>query len=172
MVMRPRQPLHRAQINGAHLLALAVFRQEALARKNLPARPGELLCHRHSDHPVVHRTLTELPRQITPLILIHTNHRPVRPAFRKKPALGRKIAPHPGMPVQVVGTEIGKDRHIRRQTARQIGLVRRQLQHHHFTADRRIKIQHPPANVARQLARALRVFQDVMDECRGGGFPV
>ena len=172
VVMRPGQAGNAAQIDGPDLLAAAIFRQEAFAREDLPTKTRELAVHRHADHPVVGRPFAELSRQKTPFGFIHANDGTIRPAFSKEPPFGREIAPHARMAIQMIGAKVGEDGDIRRQIARQIGLVARQLQHHDLAVNGRLYVQHPATDVSRQLRRATRVLENVMHQRRGGGFPV
>ena len=172
VVVLARQALDLAQVDRPDLLGLAPFRQEPLAGIDQPARPRQLAPHRHPDHPVIARRLAQLVRQVKPLGLVHADHRTIRPALGKQPALGREIPAQSGMTIQVIGAEIGEDRHIRRQRPRQVGLVARQFQHHDAAILGRVDIQHAAPDIPGQLRLAPGLDQDVMDQRRGGGFPV
>ena len=123
MIMCARKARDIAQINRSHLLAPTPFRQKALARKDRPAKPFELLARGNADHPIILRPLAKLIGQKAALNLIDAHNRTIRPAFGKKTALGREIAAHAIMAIQMIGREIGENRDIWRQGAGKIGLI-------------------------------------------------
>ncbi len=172
VVMRAGKPLDAAQVDRADLPRLAILRQEPLAREDRPARSGQLAVDRHPDHPIVARSLGQLPGQEPPFGLVHADHRAVGPTLGEKPALGGEIAAHAAVPVQVIRGQVGEDRDVRGQRAGKLGLVARQLQHHHPALARRVDVQHAAPDVARKLAVAPRLGQDVMDQRRRGRLAV
>ena len=170
--MRPRQPADPAQVDGRHLTPLAIFVEEALLRKDRPAEPVELLPRGDPDHPVIARPLPHLVGKVTPLDLVDADHAAIRPAFGKQPPLGREITAGAPVPVEMIGRQIGEDRHIRRQRAGKIGLIGRQLDHHHLAVMRRLQREHAGADIAAHLRGPSGRLQDVMDQRRGGRFAV
>ncbi len=76
------------------------------------------------------------------------------------------------MPVEVVGRQVGEDRHIGGERTGKVGLVGRQFQHDHLTIARRVDVEHPAPDVSRELRGPSCLGQDVVNERRCGGFAV
>ena len=89
-----------------------------------------------------------------PLNLVHANNRTVRSAFGKQSALGGEIAAHAVVTIQMVGRQVGEDRHIGGQAAGKVGLVRGQFQHHHLAVSGGVKVKRAAPDVATHLGGA------------------
>ena len=101
--------------------------KKALARKDRPAKFFQLAARRDADHPIILRAFRQLIGQEPPLGLVHPHHGAVGATFGKQAPLGREIAAHAVVPVQMVGRKVGKHRDVRRQRARKLGLIRGKL---------------------------------------------
>src|SRR5690606_23079824 len=123
MVMRAGQPFDWAQIDTARLPPFAILREKSLARKDLPPRPCQLLGDRNTNDAIIARAFAELTSEELPFGLVHTDDGAIWPAFGKEPPLGRKIAAKTRMAIKVIGAEIGENRDVGRQGARQLGLI-------------------------------------------------
>ncbi len=172
VVVAARQARDGTQVDGAHLPALAPFRQKPLAHEHGPGCGVELLPRRDQDHPVIGRPLCELVGEVAAFGLVHTDDRTVWPTFGKEPPLGREIAPRPAMPVEMVGRQVGEDRHIGRERAGEVGLVGGQLEHHDLAIARGCDVEHAQPDIAGKLRRAACGGEDMVDQRRCGGFAV
>ena len=172
VVVRPRQPSDRTQIDRGDLLALAPFGQKPLARVDHPARSHQLAPRRDTDHAVIDRPFGELVGEVLPLDLIDTDHRAVRAPFGEQTPLGREIAPEACVPVQMVGREVSKNGDVRRKGACEVGLVTRQLQHHDAAVLRLVQIQHAAPDIPGKLRGTAGGLKNVVDQRRGRRFAV
>ena len=75
------------------------------------------------------------------------------PALGEEPPLGREIAAHAAVPVEMVGREVEEDRDVGLQRPGELDLVGGELQHHDHAVRGRVEVEHAAADVAADLHR-------------------
>ena len=128
--------------------------------------PGEFGLDRNPDHTFIAAPFGKLACKVTTLPFVHADHRTIRAAFGKQPALGREIPTHACVAIQMIRREVGENRDVRCQCPRQISLIARQFKHHDTPVLRRVQIEHAAPDVAGKFRRPARLEQDVVHEGR------
>ena len=87
-------------------------------------------------------------------------------------SLGGDIALHAAVPVQVIGRDVGQDRHVGREAVGQVQLIGRGLDHIDGVGRRLRQGQHADAYVAADMDGETRLLQHPADQGGGGGLAV